>query len=395
MARRAWVHLEIGMKVYRRNVLAGLHVALGLMLCLAAISKAAMASNPPPGYTRIEQDDAAIVFTGAWGSASSSAYSGGTAAYSNDAGAEAQLSFTGTAVQWIGLKGPTTGMADVLLDGIVVATVNTASKKTLAQAILYSTHGLTRASHTLAIRVKNPGKGAVWVDAFDVLPVSSDTTPPTVAVTSPAGGATVSGTITVSADASDDVGVASVQFELDDAPLGNPLTTAPYSISWDTAGTANGTHTLLAVARDAAGNIGTSQPVGITVSNTATRIEQDGPAVKYTGTWITASDPSVSGGTAVESNQANATATLSFTGTGVSWIGYRCACAAGFAEVSVDGGAPTEVDSYSATTQPQAVVFTADGLPRGNHTLTITVTGQYDRAGNSAYVVLDAFDVTD
>ena len=56
-----------------------------------------------------------------------------------------------------------------------------------------------------------------------------DTTPPTVSVTSPAGGATVSGTITVTANASDNVGVAGVQFLLDGANLGAEDTTAPYS----------------------------------------------------------------------------------------------------------------------------------------------------------------------
>ena len=52
--------------------------------------------------------------------------------------------------------------------------------------------------------------------------VFADTTPPTVAITAPADQATVSGSITVSATASDDVGVASVQFKLDGNPLGGP-----------------------------------------------------------------------------------------------------------------------------------------------------------------------------
>src|SRR5712692_4092629 len=72
---------------------------------------------------------------------------------------------------------------------------------------------------------------------------SADTTPPTVRITSPASGATVSGTISVTADASDNVGVAGVQFFLDDV-LGADDTTAPYSVPWDTASASNGSHTL-------------------------------------------------------------------------------------------------------------------------------------------------------
>src|SRR5213076_1363764 len=96
-----------------------------------------------------------------------------------------------------------------------------------------------------------------------------DTSPPTVTIASPSSGATVSGTIDVSADASDDVGVAGVQFRLDDADLGAEDTEAPYSVPWDTTTTSDGSHTLTAVARDAAGNVSVSEPITVTVSNTS------------------------------------------------------------------------------------------------------------------------------
>src|SRR6267142_1416684 len=86
----------------------------------------------------------------------------------------------------------------------------------------------------------------------------ADTTPPTVSITSPTGGSTVSATITVSGTASDNVGVVGVQFKLDGANLGAEDTTSPYSVSWNTTTATNGTQTLTAVARDAAGNTTTS-----------------------------------------------------------------------------------------------------------------------------------------
>lgn len=98
---------------------------------------------------------------------------------------------------------------------------------------------------------------------------SADTTPPTVAITAPSSGATVSGQITVTASASDDVGVAGVAFQLDGAPLGSTVASAPYTLTWDTSTVANGQHTLTAVAHDAAGNTATSPPVAVTVQNTA------------------------------------------------------------------------------------------------------------------------------
>src|SRR2546422_7956024 len=56
-----------------------------------------------------------------------------------------------------------------------------------------------------------------------------DVTPPTVSLTVPAAGATVAGTVTVSANASDNVGVVGVQFKLDGANLGAEVTASPYS----------------------------------------------------------------------------------------------------------------------------------------------------------------------
>src|SRR6266403_999843 len=88
--------------------------------------------------------------------------------------------------------------------------------------------------------------------------VSPDTTSPTVSISSPTGGATLSGITTVTANASDNVAVASVQFQLDGANVGALDTTAPYSVSWDTTTATNGSHTLSAIAKDAAGNSATS-----------------------------------------------------------------------------------------------------------------------------------------
>jgi hypothetical protein len=98
----------------------------------------------------------------------------------------------------------------------------------------------------------------------------ADTTAPTVAVTAPAAGSTVSGTVTVSATASDNVAVAGVQLLLDGALLGAEDTTSPYSVAWNTTTATAGSHTLTARARDAAGNQTTSAAVSVTVASVST-----------------------------------------------------------------------------------------------------------------------------
>ena len=109
------------------------------------------------------------------------------------------------------------------------------------------------------------------------VPLTPDTTLPTITITSPQGGTTISGSVSLSATAQDPTvtgqtnsGVAGVQFKLDNINLGQELTTAPYSGTWNTLGVPNGNHTLTAIARDMAGNSKTSIAVTVTISNTPT-----------------------------------------------------------------------------------------------------------------------------
>ena len=92
-----------------------------------------------------------------------------------------------------------------------------------------------------------------------------DHTPPVVNITSPLPGAVILGVATLTASASDNVGVTRVQFQLDGSNLGPADTTAPFSTSWDTSTASYGNHTLTAQAWDAAGNVGTSAGVTITI----------------------------------------------------------------------------------------------------------------------------------
>ncbi|TMA25546.1 MAG: hypothetical protein E6J78_17225 [Deltaproteobacteria bacterium] len=95
-----------------------------------------------------------------------------------------------------------------------------------------------------------------------------DTTPPTTSVTAPAPSSTVSGTVTVTATATDNVGVTRIELYADGALIGSG-TSSPTSAAWDTTAVANGSHSLTSKAYDAAGNVGTSSAVTVTVNNGA------------------------------------------------------------------------------------------------------------------------------
>ena len=95
----------------------------------------------------------------------------------------------------------------------------------------------------------------------------SPPTGPTVSMTAPVNGATVSGVITWSATASDPAGIAGVQLVVDGNPTGSEITTPPYSATFNTASLVNGTHSFAAQARNTADVKKTSTAVVVTVSN--------------------------------------------------------------------------------------------------------------------------------
>ena len=160
---------------------------------------------------------------------------------------------------------------------------------------------------------------------------TADTSPPTVGITDPAGGETVSGPLTVAAAANDDQGIVGVQFKLNGQNMAPEDKSSPYSAAWDTRADANGGYTLTAVARDAAGNTATSAPVPVTVSNAA--VSTAGLRLAY------GFDEGV-GTLAADSSGNNKTGTL----VGATWTTGRFGGA-----VSLDGSAD-EVDPPSLGT---------------------------------------------
>jgi glucose/arabinose dehydrogenase len=116
-----------------------------------------------------------------------------------------------------------------------------------------------------ATATQNSNAWVMQLVAFRADP--GETSPPAVSITAPANNAQVSDIVMVTADASDNVGVAGVQFLVDGVATGLEDTIAPYGLSWDTRTFANGAHTLTARARDAAGNTALSAPVTVNVAN--------------------------------------------------------------------------------------------------------------------------------
>jgi Zn-dependent metalloprotease len=135
-----------------------------------------------------------------------------------------------------------------------ISYTNTGTTATTVYANVYAYSGVSTTPYNLA------------------LTYSGGTTPPPADTTAPIATATetgTSGTITLAATATDNVGVTKVEFYIDGALVGTD-TTSPYSVTYNSALLTNGTHSLVAKAYDAAGNIGSSTAASFTVSNTST-----------------------------------------------------------------------------------------------------------------------------
>jgi hypothetical protein len=134
-----------------------------------------------------------------------------------------------------------------------------------------SATGSTDATYTLTAAASNTAtasRGEVhtaYVVSTPLPPPTADKTLPTVSIASPADGTSISGrSATIAASASDNVGVASVQFYIDGKLMATD-TSAPYSFNWNLRKAGLGAHTIAVRATDAAGNAAT-QSISVTVN---------------------------------------------------------------------------------------------------------------------------------
>lgn len=176
---------------------------------------------------------------------------------------------------------------------------------------------------------------------------TSETISPTATITSPAAGSYVGGTVNVTTQASDNVGVVNVELYRDNILIGSS-TQSPFTIEWNTTADADGPHTLVSKAYDAAGNVGTSPPITVTVDNV-------GPTVSLTNPL----------------NGAVITGVVNLTVNAVDSVGVQ----------KVDYYRDSNVLLGTSLTAPFSLSFDASSLTSGAHTLFAVAT---DLSGHTA-----------
>jgi hypothetical protein len=265
-----------------------------------------------------------------------------------------------------------------------------AEDTTAPYSVSWNTTTVANGSYSLTAIARDAAGNTTTSAVVTVTVSNTDTTAPTVSITTPANNATVQNTVTVSANASDNVGVAGVQFKVDGANLGAEDTTAPYSVSWTTTTVANGTHTLTAMARDAAGNTATSTTVSVTVNNpdtVAPTVSITGPAngATVSGTLTltaTASDNVGVVGVQFKQGTTNIGAEDTTAPYSVSWDTTTVANGSySLSAVARDAGGNTTTStvvtvtvSNADTTAPTVSITSPNGNARVRTTITISAT---------------------
>ena len=190
-----------------------------------------------------------------------------------------------------------------------------------------------------------------------------------VSMTSPANGATVTSTISVTANPTSTAGIASLQFLLDGAPLGSLLTSAPYATPWNTALSSNGSHVLMASTTDADSNVATSSSVTVTVQNQAFLSVTTSTSLSFTaahGSTAPISQSVVIANTGVPISTLNWSASSS-----QAWLTFSPASS------SVAGGASTTISFIANPTN----------LAIGTYNATATLADPYASSSPQSFLV--------
>ncbi|GAB3853960.1 RICIN domain-containing protein [Dactylosporangium cerinum] len=173
-------------------------------------------------------------------------------------------------------------------------------------------------------------------------------------------------------------------------PLGSRVT---QPVSFTTPASGSRVYLTLSTTKNGA-TVFTDAVEYFTLGANSSTVDDADPRIVYGGTWSRASGESGPyAGTNTYSDVAGGTATLSFTGTGVALRAVTDA-SHGIVAVSVDGGAETLVDEYSATRQGDVTVWTSPRLASGTHTVRVRVTGNQRPGASHNWATVDRFEIS-
>ena len=183
-------------------------------------------------------------------------------------------------------------------------------------------------SHWLAAQVADSTGHYNTSPVILVTVTNISTMPPAVQVTEPDSNTTVSAVITVGATAAAQVGIPTVQFYVDNTPLGAPITVPPFMTTWNTEAATAGSHVLTASAVDQDGLSNSSTPVSVLVDNSNppdpigidVTVFQDGNGVLQTPAFSSSTNSGLLVAFVAYDGPSTTQQVATVSGGGVTWI---------------------------------------------------------------------------
>jgi len=382
---------------------------------------------------RYEQSLPALGYSGGWNTFANAAHSGGSYKYTNITGSSVTIAFNGTKLDWITAKGPMFGIADVVVDGGAAAQVDLYDPAIKYQQDVYSTGALSAGLHTVTITCKGTKNASATNTYIGIDAVETDGTFSAVSYVEQrdprvlyngtwlayANAAFSGGSFFFSKTTGSIVVVPFTGQRLDwiatKGPIygkanvsvdGGPIVTVDLyaastiyqQVAYSTGNLTSGPHTLTISYTGTKNNAATGtyidadafRVVGALAS--AARFDQTNAKFVYTKTWAVGSSSHCYGSSQRYVNLSGASVRINFTGASLTYVATK-APNMGKAWVSIDGGTAVLVDLYSAATLYQQKVWSTRALAPGNHSVTITWSGQKRAGATGTYINIDAVDV--
>ncbi|MDZ4218019.1 MAG: hypothetical protein U1D70_03235, partial [Methylobacter sp.] len=378
---------------------------------------------------RFEQDYHMASYGGTWSQNSDGGASGGSYRFSSVTSSTLDVSFWGKSIDLVAIKGGSYGIAKVTLDG-VSHDVDLYNNGLKYRQVAWSSGTLTEGRHTLRVEVsgtKNPASAGtgINIDSLDIVGYviprrfeQDDTLTNYTGTWTQTNDGGMSGgsyrhsttpsstlNLTFSGTGFSWIGAIGPNFGMAKVTLDGTTETIVdlYNTNlryrqpiWSVSGLADGAHTLsievLGQKRVGAGSTSVNvDAFDVVHALTMRRYDQTDPTIGFAGSWTQNPDAGMHGGSYKISSVTSSAVTLTFTGKQLDWIGAK-GPNYGIATVSLDGGAPVDIDLYFSSLRYKQVLWSSGTLADSTHTLKIEVSGRKNASSGGRAVTVDAID---
>lgn len=334
-------------------------------------------------YAKVTQDDGKILWSApVWVTQGASTDNVPPTVSASETGTSGTITLSASASDNVGVTN-----VEFYVDGVLKGSDNTSP-----YSITLDSTTLTNGSHALTAKAYDAAGNSTLSTATNFTVSNTDSIPPTVS----AAEAGTSGTITFTANASDNVGVSKVEFYVDTVLKGTD-TTSPFSMTLDSTTLSNGSHSLTARAYDAGGNSTLSTAVSFTVSNaTSAFSETESNGTVATANTVARTFTSIVGtmGNTTDKDyfklslNANEKLTINMTGPASTDYDLYLVNGSDATLVSSTASGSTESITYTNGASAQTVYAKVISFSGSSTTLTYNLALSYVAGGSTATELL-------